>query len=93
METRGRDVTPEIIEKIRTLKDDVGVKILQRILEGGQHVAIGLKRLYQQCHEQALEPEVTFKKLILMYFKNNKTKDPLNTEIRLKAGFTANELA
>ena len=89
MEARGLDVTPGMIEKIRTLKDNAGVKILQRILEDEQqHVAIGSKWFYQQCQAQALEPEATFKKLVLMYFKNNKAKGPFNTEMRLKAGFT-----
>ena len=94
MEARGLDVTPGMIEKVRTLKDDAGVKILQRILEDEQqHVAIGSKWFYQQCQAQDLEPEATFKKLVLMYFKNNKPKGPFNTEMRLKAGFTASELA
>ena len=94
MEARGLDVTPGMIEKIRILKDDAGVKILQRILEDEQqHVAIGSKWFYQQCQAQALEPEATFKKLVLMYFKNNKPKGPFNIEMRLKAGFTENELA
>ena len=94
MEARGLDVTPGMIEKIRALKDDAGVKILERILEDEQtHVLIGSEWFYRQCKEQELEPEVTFKELILKYFNNSKPKGPFNTELRLKAGFTANELA
>ncbi|RLA25568.1 MAG: DUF455 domain-containing protein [Gammaproteobacteria bacterium] len=94
MEARGLDVTPGMIEKIRTLKDQDGVKILTRILQDEQqHVAFGSEWFYQQCQVQEMEPEVTFKKLILKYFKNNKPKGPFNTEMRLKAGFTQNELA
>lgn len=96
MEARGLDVTPGMIEKIRILKDGAGVKILQRILEDEQqHVAIGSKWFNQQCQAQAqaLEPVATFRKMILKYFKNNKPKGPFNVEMRLKAGFTAKELA
>ena len=94
MEARGLDVTPVMIEKIGKLKDIEGVQILTRILEDEQqHVKFGSEWFYQQCHEQQLEPEATFKALILKYFKNNKPKGPFNTEMRLKAGFTENELA
>jgi len=93
MEARGLDVTPGMIEKIRQLKDEAGIKILQRILEDEQqHVLFGSEWFYQQCHEQQLDPEETFKTLLLKYFNNNKPKGPFNTEMRLKAGFTANEL-
>ncbi|SMG66394.1 Protein of unknown function UCP012318 [methanotrophic bacterial endosymbiont of Bathymodiolus sp.] len=93
MEARGLDVTPGMIEKIRMLKDDAGVKILERILnDEQQHVQFGSKWFYQQCHEQQLEPEASFKKLVLKYF-NNKPKGPFNTQMRLNAGFSENELA
>ena len=94
MEARGLDVTPGMIEKIRLLKDAAGVQILERILDDEQqHVSIGSKWFYQQCNEQQLEPEASFKKLVLKYFKNNKPKGPFNIQMRLKAGFTENELA
>ena len=94
MEARGLDVTPGMIEKIRKLKDEEGVQILTRILEDEQqHVQFGSEWFYWLCHEQQLEPETTFKTLILKYYKNNKPKGPFNTQMRLKAGFTANELA
>ena len=94
MEARGLDVTPGMIEKIRHLGDVDGVKILERILEDEQqHVLFGSEWFYQQCEQQQLAPEVTFKALILKYFKNHKPKGPFNIEMRLNAGFTANELA
>ncbi len=94
MAARGLDVTPRMIEKIRILKDDAGVQILSRILEDEQqHVFFGSYWFKQQCDEQHLQPEETFKTLILQYFKNSKPKGPFNTEMRLKAGFTENELA
>ena len=94
MEARGLDVTPGMIEKIRKLKDEEGVQILTRILEDEQqHVQFGSEWFYWLCHEQQLEPETTFKTLILKYYKNNKPKGPFNIQMRLKAGFTANELA
>jgi len=94
MEARGLDVTPGMIEKIRKLKDEEGVQILTRILEDEQqHVQFGSEWFYWLCHEQQLEPEATFKALILRYYKNNKPKGPFNIEMRLKVGFTENELA
>ncbi len=94
MEARGLDVTPGMIEKIRSIKDVAGVKILQRILEDEQqHVLFGSEWFYQQCQKQQRVPEETFKMLILKYFKNNKPKGPFNTQMRLQAGFSLNELA
>ena len=94
MEARGLDVTPGMIEKIRKLKDEEGVQILMRILEDEQqHVLFGSYWFKQQCDEQQLLSETTFKALILKYFKNNKPKGPFNIEMRLKSGFTENELA
>jgi uncharacterized ferritin-like protein (DUF455 family) len=62
--------------------------ILERILnDEQQHVQFGSKWFYQQCHEQQLEPEASFKKLVLKYF-NNKPKGPFNTQMRLNAGLT-----
>lgn len=93
MEARGLDVTPAMIEKIRKLKDETGVAILERILEDEQqHVFLGSKWFNQQCQIQSLEPEDTFKTLLLKYFNNKKPKGPFNKEMRLKAGFTENEL-
>ncbi len=94
MEARGLDVTPAMIEKIRALNDAAGVVILTRILEDEQqHVLFGSDWFNQQCQQQRLDPDATFKALILKYFKNNKPKGPFNKEMRLKAGFTADELA
>lgn len=94
MEARGLDVTPAMIEKIRALKDEAGVQILTRILnDEQQHVQFGSDWFYQQCHVQQLDPETMFKTLILKYFRNTKPKGPFNTEMRLKAGFSPNELA
>jgi len=94
MEARGLDVTPGMIEKIAKLKDTEGVQILKRILEDEkQHVAFGSEWFNQQCQKRQLQPEATFKTLILKYYKNNKPKGPFNIEMRLQAGFTENELA
>ncbi|NOQ15668.1 MAG: DUF455 family protein [Methyloprofundus sp.] len=94
MEARGLDVTPSMIDKMRSLKDVEGVAILTRILEDEQqHVQFGSKWFNQQCQEQQLDPDATFKSMILKYFKDTKPKGPFNTEMRLQAGFTANELA
>lgn len=94
MEARGLDVTPGMIEKIRFLNDAKGVQILQRILDDErQHVRFGSEWFNQQCHEKGLNSDETFKTLVLRYFNDKKPKGPFNTQMRLQAGFTANELA
>ncbi len=94
MEARGLDVTPGMIDKIRSLNDEDGVAILTRILnDEQQHVQFGSKWFNYQCRLQQLDPDAAFKSMILKYFKNAKPKGPFNTEMRLQAGFTSNELA
>ncbi len=92
MEARGLDVTPTMIEKIQKINDCKGVKILTRILaDEQQHVRFGSDWFRYLCQKQQREPDTEFKKLILQYY-NNTPKGPFNTEMRLKVGFSQNEI-
>jgi len=92
MEARGLDVTPAMIKKIQKINDLKGVEILTRILaDEQQHVRFGSDWFHYQCQKQQREPDAEFKRLILKYY-NNIPKGPFNTEMRLKVGFSKNEI-
>ena len=96
MEAHGLDVTPPLIEKFKQLDDENAVEILTRILtdEIG-HVALGSKWFKWLCKQQSLDIESTYQELLLNYYaqKGGNLKGNLNHEMRLKAGFSENELA
>ena len=96
MEAHGLDVTPPLIEKFNQLGDENAVEILTRILtdEVG-HVALGSKWFKWLCEQKKLDIESTYQELLLNYYaeKGGSLKGNLNHEMRLKAGFSQNELA
>lgn len=96
MEAHGLDVTPPLIEKFKQLGDDNAVEILTRILtdEVG-HVALGSKWFKWLCAERNLDIESIYQTLLLNYYaeKGGSLKGTINHEMRLKAGFSENELA
>lgn len=96
MEAHGLDVTPPLIEKFKQLGDENAVEILTRILtdEVG-HVALGSKWFKWLCAERNLDVESTYQTLLLNYYaeKGGSLKGNFNHEMRLKAGFSENELA
>lgn len=96
MEAHGLDVTPLLIEKFKQLGDENAVGILTRILtdEVG-HVALGSKWFKWLCGQKNLDIESTYQNLLLDYYaeKGGNLKGNLNVEMRLKAGFSENELA
>lgn len=96
MEAHGLDVTPPLIEKFKQLGDENAVAILTRILtdEVG-HVALGSKWFKWLCEQRNLDIESTYQSLLLNYYaeKGGSLKGDFNHEMRLKAGFSENELA
>lgn len=96
MEAHGLDVTPPLIEKFKQLDDENAVEILIRILtdEVG-HVALGSKWFKWRCEQKNLDIESTYQELLLNYYaeKGGSLKGNFNHEMRLKAGFSENELA
>jgi uncharacterized ferritin-like protein (DUF455 family) len=93
MEARGLDVTPGIQRKLRAYGDHAGADILDVILrdEVG-HVAAGDRWYRHLCAARGLDPETAFPALLRAY-DAPPPRPPFNTEARLRAGFSAAELA
>lgn len=92
MEARGLDVTPGMINKLKTLGDQAGVAILSRIFadEIG-HVERGSHWLGFIARQQGLNSEQAFKEKIIACYRG-KPKGPFNREVRIIAGFTHTEI-
>ncbi len=92
MEARGLDVTPDLINRFRQIKDETTSLLLELILEEEiGHVRIGTKWYRYQCDKLNQDPEVTFEKIVREYMPSNKSKK-INHEARLMAGFSQSEL-
>ena len=92
-EAHGLDVTPGIIERFRQAKDAGAVAALEVILrEEVGHVALGDHWFRQLCAERGLPAETTYQRLITEY-DAPRLRPPYNTEARLQAGFSTEELA
>ena len=93
LEARGLDVTPGMIARFRSARDDATADILEIILrEEVAHVAAGSRWFAWCCKEANLDPATTFESLIARHLRGA-LRGPFNTEARLRAGFTAAELA
>jgi len=92
LEARGLDVTPGMIKKLQSTGDIVLIEILQKIFdEEIGHVKIGSYWFKALCEERGLESEETFLQLIETYMQGAKF-GPFETEARLEAGFTNEEM-
>ena len=92
MEARGLDVTPGIIEKLKTSGDDAAIDILQIILNDEiGHVEIGTRWFNYCCDQQKLPRQETFEHLARRFFQGT-IKLPLHRRARKNAGFTEAEL-
>lgn len=92
MEARGLDVTPNLIERFRHIKDDKTVSILELILEEEiGHVNFGTKWYRYLCKKMGYKPEEKFKQISNEYGPKAKTKI-INRKARLLAGFSQSEL-
>jgi len=92
LEARGLDVTPPMLEKLATVRDEKTVVILTRILEEEvEHVKIGNRWFNALCSERGLPVESTFRDLL---YKHGRAalRGPFNKPARLKAGFSETEL-
>lgn len=93
LEARGLDVTPRMIEKLRTAGDTAAVDILEIIYrEEIRHVEIGSRWFRYLCEQRGLEPERTFFELVEKYLAGE-LRGPFNIEARARAGFTQGELS
>jgi len=92
LEARGLDVTPGIIEKLKSADDLRAVEILDIIhRDEVGHVEIGSRWFSYLCEQRELPMEATFQKLLEEYMQG-RIKGPLNRASRLKAGFSEAEL-
>ncbi|GAA5184445.1 ferritin-like domain-containing protein [Niveibacterium umoris] len=92
LEARGLDATPPIVAKLQKAGDAETVAVLDIILRDEiGHVALGDRWFRIGCAERGLEPESTYRGLIV-HFDAPWPKPPFNLPARLKAGFTQAEL-
>jgi len=92
LEARGLDVTPGMIKKLQTTGDVQLISILQKIFDDEiGHVKIGSHWYKTLCEERALEPQKTFLALIKKYMQGARF-GPFETEARLQAGFSHDEM-
>ena len=93
LEARGLDANPGIRAKLAAAGDARGAEILDRILadEIG-HVAIG-NRWYHWACDQASRDPLTAYDAIARQYAAPRLRPPFNREARLRAGFTAQEMA
>ena len=92
LEARGLDVTPGMIERLKTVGDAETVRILKIILEEEvRHVEIGSHWFRLCCDQRGLEPESTFLGLLKEHFSGS-LRGPFNIPARMQAGFTQREM-
>jgi uncharacterized ferritin-like protein (DUF455 family) len=88
LEARGLDVTPAMLERVRTQGDAHGARILERILDDEiRHVAIGTKHFVELANETGKSPENSWKSLVERHFRG-RLKPPFNDSARLAAGLS-----
>ena len=93
LEARGLDVTPGMIDKLRSMGDEATVAILEVILrEEVAHVAAGSRWFRWYCERAGVEPGPTFRSLLGEYARAV-LYGPFNMEARTRAGFDDEELA
>jgi uncharacterized ferritin-like protein (DUF455 family) len=92
LEARGLDVTPTMIKKLKAIADTELVEILEKIfIDEIGHVKIGSHWFNLLCEQRKLDSRKTFLHLIDQYMQGAKF-GPFETEARLQAGFTAEEM-
>lgn len=93
LEARGLDVTPGMIDKLRSLEDGATADILQIILnEEVEHVAIGTRWYRWCCERDGVDAHSYFFALVERHALAA-IRPPFNHPARRSAGFAATELA
>lgn len=86
LEARGLDVTPAIIDKLKSADDEPSAAILEIIYrDEKRHVAFGVRWFRFMCERHALAPEPTFQALVRANFRGS-VKPPFNDRARAEAG-------
>jgi len=92
LEARGLDVTPGMMQKLRSAGDHRTNEVLAVILdEELAHVAIGSHWFRYCCEQRGQDPEATFDDLLTRYMTAG-VRGPFNTEARRSAGFSAADM-
>lgn len=92
MEARGLDATPAVKNKLVSVRDMKGGKILDIIMKDEiGHVATGNHWYHWICAQRQLDPITTFAHLLAQY-SPPKLRPPFNLEARRLAGFLEEEL-
>ena len=92
LEARGLDVTPKMIERLKSVGDLDAVEILNVIYQDEiTHVRIGSDWFSYLCKNDGLEPRANFIRLVKKHL-HGELKGPFNITARLQAGFDENEL-
>ncbi len=86
LEARGLDVTPGMIEKLKSAADPQSAEILEIIYQDEiGHVAAGARWFFHICEREHQKPEHYFETLKTAHFKGF-LKPPFNESARNKAG-------
>jgi uncharacterized ferritin-like protein (DUF455 family) len=92
LEARGLDVTPNLIARLKEVKDSSSAAVLEVILqEEIGHVEIGTRWFRDACARENLDPESTFIELLRTHARGI-VRPPFNNTARLTAGFTESEM-
>jgi len=92
LEARGLDVTPPMINKLRSIGDKRGVEILKILLHDEiGHVEVGTRWFRYLCKQRDLNPFAEFQSIIKNYFHGD-LRGPFNFEARKQAGFSDEEI-
>lgn len=92
LEARGLDVTPGMIERLRSVGDERTIAVLEVILrEEVAHVAAGTRWFRWCCERDGSDPFDTFFALLRDYMGVS-LRGPFNRPARLEAGFVEAEL-
>ena len=92
LEARGLDVTPKMIERLKSVGDLEAVAILEVIYQDEiAHVRAGSDWFNYQCEKAGLEPRANFISLVKKHL-HGELKGPFNIAARLQAGFDEIEL-
>jgi uncharacterized ferritin-like protein (DUF455 family) len=90
LEARGLDVTPGMIQNLRSHGDDASADILQVIYEEEiGHVATGARWLKHFCKLYDFDPKERFQHFVTTRF-GGKLRKPFNHDARQKAGLEEN---
>lgn len=82
LEARGLDVTPSMIEKLKSAGDPDSAAVLQVIYDDEiGHVAAGSYWFRDICRRENIEPAAEFHRLVRTYFKGD-LKPPFNISAR-----------